>query len=749
MPSPTTVPRPLWIEPRPKTTSPFRPSERSANSSDTATNTAIQEHFNALFQPYVETIKAVEEITLDEWLRAAIWWAIQGRAALMRAQASGGSNFVPGEEEDFFSADGGQGVTDLGKAWWICHEIIDQDDFKIMAHDPRVKTTPRGALLDQYRCVLRYLRPYKQRLEAALLGGTGLASLLDIDRSLWVSYPPVTAYDAAILDDQRLAAWSIPLAYGDTDDLFCYGSEFVHVTLFAQEEYSLAHTFPCMLSIVRTRSSWQTLGVIASQTPLVHTTIQSDRKQGPTWKSIEWDVSRLSMLVKLRHGLLLEVKFAEDNFKHIWEMVNHLVLADKDMVAGEDEEIVFDDAIKSCHYINHDKPIEFPAKPIGQCRVRLLKKTGTVTTGPNSRRAHRGLRLFISTPPHMKKMHQVSHTLGNSTPVLYTLLDAGDGSPGLFLQIFEDGQMRSVFLYFDHPESRTLLHSLLVDIVPSPGETSPKTYPITSYVILERQPRESGGQGARHLEFGESLASVIEQAHEPDTTINPYGKTILSESLRVVVESDWGSITDRINIGPGQLAIGLSVLDNTILHLHRLPQEDLTMTIARGLASSDLEAKVSDVLEAVQHKPTIRRIKFESLPDLQKFQESITGFKVIFDTVATHFYISRRRKLISTMKHWDANITRIQVVQRGTKIQIVAFFHQFRLWKCVSFGVKNMDEFERLDQRGEWGVRIKEAKYAAPVADPEVSWYGFVCLDEMEYPTEHDDMVVMFGQPTG
>ena len=60
-----------------------------------------------------------------------------------------------------------------------------------------------------------------------------------------------------------------------------------------------------------------------------------------------------------------------------------------------------------------------------------------------------------------------------------------------------------------------------------------------------------------------------------------------------------------------------------------------------------------------------------------------------------------------------------------------------------------MDEFERVDQRGEWGVRIKEAKYAPPAADSGVSWYGFVCLEEMEYPTEHDDMIVMFGQPTG
>lgn len=76
------------------------------------------------------------------------------------------------------------------------------------------------------------------------------------------------------------------------------------------------------------------------------------------------------------------------------------------------------------------------------------------------------------------------------------------------------------------------------------------------------------------------------------------------------------------------------------------------MTVAQGLASGDLQMRVSNVLDALQNKPTIRRVKFETLPgkkhhsscfhipalmnifllDLHRFQEAITGFKVIFDT---------------------------------------------------------------------------------------------------------------------
>ncbi|KAI9045969.1 uncharacterized protein KD926_005913 [Aspergillus affinis] len=749
IPSPSSVTHhPPWNEPRPGTTSPFGHRQRELSGNNVANSTRLHERLGNLFQPYVETIKPVQEITIDEWLRAAIWWALRGKVVLTRAQTSSDSNFIPDEEDEISSMAMAQGLMDLGKAWWICHQVIAQDDFRIITADPRIKTTPRGDLLDQYRCVLKYLRPYERQLETTFLGRTDLGRMMDFEKSLWVFYAPVTSYDAAILNDQRLAAWSIPLAFGDTEDLFHYTSEFVKVTLFAQEEYSLAHSFYCMFSIIRTRSNWQTLGVIASQTDLVHITIHSNGKQGPIWKEIEWDVGRLSMLVKLRHGLFLDVKFSEDSFKQFWEAAHHTVLAEIDMVAGQDEEILFDDAIKTCHYINHDKPIEFPAKPVKECRMRLFKRTATVYSGPNNRRSHRGYRLFISTPPHMKAMHQISHNLGNESPIVYSLLDADDGSPGLFLQIVEDGQRRSVFLYYHHAESRTLMHSLLVDLVPGPGETALRTFPVSSYVILERQTRESGAQGARHLEFGESLASVIEQAQEPEFISNPYGKTTLSENLRVIIESDWGSITDRINIGPGELTIGLSVLDDTVLHLHRHSQEDLTITVAQGLASNGLQNKVIDVLQALQTEPTIRRIKFETEKDLHHFQEAITGFKVIFDTVATRFFITRRRKLLSTLKHWDANITRIQVVQRGTKTQVVAFFHQFKLWKCINFAVKNMDEFERVDQKGEWGVRIKEAKYAPPAADSGVSWYGFVCLEEMEYPTEHDDMIVMFGQPT-
>lgn len=513
-----------------------------------AINSKLQDRLGAIFQPYVETIKPVDEITLDEWLRAAVWWAIRGRASLARTQYVDDS-YLACSEDGANSKTIFQGLTDMGKAWWICHEVIAQDNFKVMTSDLRIKSTPRGALLDQYRCVVRYLRPYSHQLETTLLGRVDPAAMIDIDRCLWVFYAPVAPYDVTILDDQRLAAWSIPLAFGDTDDLFCYSSELVQVTLFSQEEYSLTHSFPCVLSIVRTRSSWETLGVIASQTQLIHVTVQSNRKQGPTWKDIEWDVGRLSMLVKLHRGFFLDVKFTEDSFKHIWEAVHDIVLTEGVMVAGPDEEIIFDDTIKACHYINHDKPIDFPARPTAECRVRLLKESTTVTAGPNKRRSHRGYRVFISTPPQMKEMHQVSHFLNNSSPVVYSLLDAEDGSPGIFLHVFDDGQKRSIFLYFHHPESRTLLHSLLVDLIPGPGEVALQTFPISSFVMLERQTREPGSQGARHLEFGESLASVIEQAEEPETTTNPYGKTTLSENLRIVVETDWGSMTDRLNIG--------------------------------------------------------------------------------------------------------------------------------------------------------------------------------------------------------
>ncbi|KAL4993617.1 hypothetical protein BDV10DRAFT_198181 [Aspergillus recurvatus] len=734
----------------------FTPSP--PHSWDERPKATLREHLNNLLKPFADALKPADEVALHEWLRAAIWWALRGNLALEPTEISSKK-----DDEQLSSKKVMQGLMDLAKAWWICYQVLAQDDFKLRMASSSIRGAPNSALFDQYRTILTYLRQYEGQIAAILCRETDFAETLDVDKRLWVLYPPCTAYEAAILNDNNQGqAWNLnlpPMTFGDTSDVFCYKSVFVDVTIVAQEEYSLptSSTFQCVFSIVRDPRSWQTVGILASQTHLVHLEIHSNRDQGqyPVWKDIKWDIAQHSMLIKLRHpGCSIKVRLDEDNFKAIWELIHQMILSDDGLVAGEDEDVIFDETVKFCQYINHDKPVGFPARPTAHCRVRLLKKTVTENYGAVQRKAHRGLRLVVVTPPQIKVLHQVSHDLQNSCPVSYSLVDGDDGSPGLRLHLLKDDDKCSLSIYFDDSAARSLLLSLIQDLISFPGETDLKTFFISSYAISQQLScQEPGTQETQslRLELGESLASVIEQDSESELGRAPFGKAVLSEHLRVIVETKWGTITDRFNMGPGMLRITLPVQDNTLIHLHRLPQKDLSMTVSQDLVSQGLFARLKCLLPATQVKPSTRMIKFKSQDDLHKFQEAVTGFKVLFDSMSTRFLITRRRRLLPLLKQWDTNIARVQVIQQGNKVQIVAFFHNFRRWKCLNFQVTALDEFESVEQKGEWGVRVNDAKYALPQpesgCEPDVP--DSVCLDELEYPTEHDDIAVMFGDEMG
>ena len=71
-----------------------------------------------------------------------------------------------------------------------------------------------------------------------------------------------------------------------------------------------------------------------------------------------------------------------------------------------------------------------------------------------------------------------------------------------------------------------------------------------------------------------------------------------------------------------------------------------------------------------------------------------------------------------------------------------------------------MDTFEKTEKSGKFGLKMVDAKFALPVDERRgegkmqkaegrlTGWTGtkrrFVCLDEIEYPGEHDDILIMF-----
>jgi hypothetical protein len=129
-------------------------------------------------------------------------------------------------------------------------------------------------------------------------------------------------------------------------------------------------------------------------------------------------------------------------------------------------------------------------------------------------------------------------------------------------------------------------------------------------------------------------------------------------------------------------------------------------------------------------------------------------------SLANSFSISRRRMVVPIYKQWTANRIRLQIVEQDNIIQLLAFFEDFSHADAMNFQLRLTDTFQKTDKGGQFGLKLVDAKFALPVderrgegkiqkAEGRVTgWTGtkrrFVCLDEIEYPGEHDDILIMF-----
>lgn len=100
---------------------------------------------------------------------------------------------------------------------------------------------------------------------------------------------------------------------------------------------------------------------------------------------------------------------------------------------------------------------------------------------------------------------------------------------------------------FHEVEERTQLHSVLLGMVPREGEIKTSEIPLRSYSIEQPGDRTSGRLPIPHLQFPAGNVLVIDQEHA--FVDHGYGPTILSEHLRAFIATEWGSVTDRINLG--------------------------------------------------------------------------------------------------------------------------------------------------------------------------------------------------------
>jgi hypothetical protein len=408
--------------------------------------------------------------------------------------------------------------------------------------------------------------------------------------------------------------------------------------------------------------------------------------------------------------------------------------------------------LKAFQYFDNDPQArQFPKESAPDCDIGLYERLGHEGVALGPRQYHQGYRIAVVTGTSTKSTSGVNQVYSPQQPIPYGFLRGDHNDPALSLK-FENGRQKgSMVMTFNDDKERLRFHSLLVGTLMRPGEHVFCDVPLKGVWLAKQFGDVQSYQAISTLPW--NRLRVINGNGEGDRSA-----CVLSDKLRIIIESKEGTITDRVNVSPGELKLRLDVANPTCLMVYRQPQGDLTIAVTEAKVSRELTRGLSKDLEALQQSATLRTYMFPSIKELHQFQEALTGYRVLFDGFASTFSIARRRMVVPIHKKWEAGPTRMQVVQQDRVTQMLAFFDEFSHGKCLSFTLKGTDQYETFGKGPKAGVKFEDAKFPLPkmpTGGQDASSLeatidsAFVCLDLPELPGEHDDISVTFEDEAG
>lgn len=706
-------------------------------------------HLFELFRLSSEAVKPLMSCLPDDLARAALWWFLKGRTALelsIREQPQNAQHMTQ------LQASRQQAYADLAKAYWLLDKVLPEvvdTRSQVPADVQEAKQAIMSQLSKLTSSMKRngFLPPEEPFLPQV------------IDKSIWVEYPAINqdiiallwgSWSSSIAAPQgRLTGLPLLAAFplGDTTELFCFGRYGVDVFLMEQGMENQQFYFPCFLSVTRYPTQPNLDFCIASQNGAVQLRIQSNKKAGPTWSDAKWRAENCSLEIRLPRGFILVVKCKPQDFKMLWSMQDFSAKALATLAPRKEEQCVFKSTLRSFQYFDSNpQSTTFPREAVRSCDIGLFEKIFRESSPTGPRAWHRGFRLAVVTGTTTKLLSAVNHVYLPQIPVQFGFLRGEYNEPALLLR-FDEGKLngRMVMAFNDEAE-RLRFHSLLIGTAVQQDEKVFSEVPITGY-SLSQSSKSAPLSSFAQLPW--SRAKIINEEGEGEMP-----ETVLSERMRIVVDFKCGSITDRVNVGPGELKIRLPVKDKTSLSIYRQPQQDMTVALSESQVSKQTPGELYQALQLTNRAPSVRTLSFTSQRDLHDFQHALTGFQVLFDGVVATFAISRRRMVVPIYKKWEAGATRLQVVRSEDQImQVLVFFEDFHHGESMSFQLKATDVYESMKRGDKVGVKIDDAKF--PLQPPPENReappddQAFVCLDMPEIPGEHDDITILFESEQG
>ena len=697
-------------------------------------STRVAHLFN-VFLLSAESKIPISKCSFEDFVRAAIWWFLKGRLhleSMIRDRAA----TLEAQQTNFSIRQ--QAYTDLAKSYWILETItpqyIDRSSQPKDSHGIDVLETSKATMSSLRKLTLSMKRNnFYPPEEATLPQG--------LDTSIWIQDDG----NQSLLAMQKQAVLPnlndyFPL--GDTNRSFHYGRAFAGAVLMEDvDSRPDPYRCPALISFIRDHNQAALTAVIASQDGALKVCVQGNKSLGPTWDNVAWNSQTNILNVKLGRSFLLQLLCSHQDFRMLRGIYDYQKKTHEGMVDQQDEVLVFETYLKGFQYFDQDPGSTFPKEALSDCRLRVFEKIVVEKAASGARGVHRGFRIGIVTSPNTKNLRGINQSLSPQLPIQLGLLRSDAGLPSFLLSIHDEKSRYRMALTFEDVDERTRLHSCLTGTSLGDREAVVMDSHLEGLSVVSPQSAEA--KDLLKILDWQSIRVIDEQRAEIHNPI-----TALSTHLRVITDFVGGSVTDRVNIGPGELKVRLDVNNTNELKVLRQPQQDMTVSVAESQVSKEFPGALAKLLATISTSQTTRTYNFPSLQELHRFQTALTGFSVLFDGTASSLNISRRRMLVPTHKKWDAARTRLQLVQRDKAVQLVAFFENLSHGACMNFALKSTDAFEASGRHAKQTLRIVDAKFAMPRASEAVD-ASFACLDVLEYPGEHDDVTIVFDSESG
>lgn len=708
--------------------------------------------FSDLFRLNASARVDIMAVPFDRWVRISAWWFLRGRGGLEDAMRGKSSPIAPANvaNEDKLSSILKQGYVDLAKAWWVLKDVTpNHPEMKklgnasissMVAVKRSLRDQPLAELVGVHLGVLRNMRNLAMSMKRNGRLPPYDLQMQRLEPQIFLETPTLSPDIAVLMVNSSTKAENsvadpfFPVLVGDTERHFCFGQMFVDVFLGSRDDTTSGIHIPCVVSVLRERTDWTVKAAVASQDGQVSLVI--GEHGGLHWHDVQWKIPLHTMQLGLAEGVCLQIRFIEKDFKTIWGICDYTQRIRKDYSARSGEGVLFERVLQ--RFQCFDCP-SFPAEPIKDCRVRLFERKLVAIESSDQNRAHDGYRLVVITPPGTKKLSKVNHQLGKDNPILFGTHRSKSGNT---LLVRVPSSLR-VSLTFHEASDVEQFHSTLAGTSIAEADHCSASLQLQNLTISP----VSAGQDTASMTASPCVSNlkwhklrVVNRG--PPTYGHDSQSTARSEHLRLLADCDSGTFTDRINAGPGELQINLSVDNLNEIKLLRAAQQDMTWAFTDGVLQEADLSSLSHMLHSIGASPSVGTYHFRSPSDLHSFQAMLTGFHVLYDGLASTFSISRRR-MVGMNKRWEASTPRLQIGKQEKAVQLVAFFKDFSHGACMNFVLKVTDLFDTFTRSGVFFLRIVDAKFALPKGESDPA-RDFVCLDLPEYPGEHDDIVIGF-----